>query len=423
MKPIIEVRGISKSYSITHSNERYVSLRDSIMNVVRAPFRFLKQKARVAIGRSSNDVFWALKNVNTSINAGEIVGVIGANGAGKSTFLKVLNRITEPTSGEVVVRGKISSLLEVGTGFHPELTGRENIFFNGAILGMTRKEIAQKFDAIVAFAEMQQFLDTPVKRYSSGMNVRLAFSVAVHMEPDILLIDEVLAVGDAAFQKKCLEKIHEVAKRDKRTILFVSHNLDAVQSLCERTLLFEKGEITTEGETQHVIKTYLNRQATAVQQATVVLPALPEKPFQITQVMIRNVQGAPETTIEAGQPFSVEVTYETRIERAGFLIILQCINEYGSTVFFVRDTDVNTELITHRTRGVHTSTFTFPAGSHISLNTGRYTITARIDSDPASEVVLPITISDTLKRFNHFPGSILVGDAWKNSENEHRREK
>ena len=207
MNTIIEIKNISKVYSINQPNEYYMALRDVLMNIFRSPFSFIKSRTKKLIGYEKKDVFWALKNVSINIQEGEIVGLIGPNGAGKSTLLKILNRITDPTSGEVIIRGKISSLLEVGTGFHPELTGRENIFFSGAILGMKRKEIIAKFDNIVKFAEMEKFLDIPVKRYSSGMHVRLAFSVAAHMEPDILIVDEVLAVGDADFQKKSMGKI------------------------------------------------------------------------------------------------------------------------------------------------------------------------------------------------------------------------
>src|SRR3989344_4321925 len=254
MSTIIEVKHITKLYSLNRSSEHYLAFRDALTSALRSPLRFLTRKVRIMAG-SEKQNFLALKDISLTVSKGEIIGIIGPNGAGKSTLLKVLNRITEPTSGEVVIHGKISSLLEVGTGFHPELTGRENIFFSGAILGMKHKEIVRKFNDIVKFAEMEQLIDTPVKRYSSGMHVRLAFSVAVHMEPDILLIDEVLAVGDVSFQKKCLEKIHEVAERDQRTILFVSHNLDAVQSLCDRTIYLEHGKVKMIGPTSQAINT------------------------------------------------------------------------------------------------------------------------------------------------------------------------
>jgi len=206
----------------------------------------------------TKEEFWALRNVDLNINKGDIVGIIGHNGAGKSTLLKILTGVTPPTEGEIIMHGKIASLLEVGTGFHPELTGRENIFLNGAILGMTKKEIARKFDEIVAFSGVEKFLDTPVKYYSSGMYVRLAFSVAAHMEPDILLVDEVLAVGDTEFQKKCLGKMEEVTQKDGRTILLVSHNMAAIERLCRKTVLLENGKIRMVGKTEDVIAEYLN---------------------------------------------------------------------------------------------------------------------------------------------------------------------
>jgi lipopolysaccharide transport system ATP-binding protein len=255
--PIIEVKNLGKRYNITHQRGGYITLRDVIANVCKKPFSFLKSKARKAIGLEKKEEFWALKDISFDIMPGEIIGVIGKNGAGKSTLLKILTGITPPTEGEAIMRGRVSSLLEVGTGFHQELTGRENIFLNGAILGMTRKEIVQKFDEIVAFSGVGKFLDTPVKHYSSGMQVRLAFSVAAHMEPDILIVDEVLAVGDAEFQKKCMGKMEEVTEKYGRTILFVSHNLGAIQQLCKKTIFMKEGRVQAMGETRHIIEQYL----------------------------------------------------------------------------------------------------------------------------------------------------------------------
>lgn len=257
--PIIEIKNISKKYQIKHQQGGYVALRDVIANVAKSPFKFFKHKAKVIIGKESEEEFWALKDVSFNIEKGDTIGVIGHNGAGKSTLLKILTGITPPTEGEIIMRGRVASLLEVGTGFHPELTGRENIFLNGAILGMTKKEITSKFEEIVKFSGVEKFLDTPVKRYSSGMYVRLAFSVAAHMEPDILLVDEVLAVGDADFQKKCLGKMDEVTKKAGRTIIFVSHNLTAIKNLCNKTILLEDGEIKMIGITKDVIREYLAR--------------------------------------------------------------------------------------------------------------------------------------------------------------------
>ncbi len=256
--PIISVKNISKKYNITHQQGGYVAIRDVMANIAKKPFSFLKKKVRKMTGRETKEEFWALKDINFEIHQGEAVGIIGANGAGKSTLLKILTGITPPTTGKIKMHGKVASLLEVGTGFHGELTGRENIFLNGAILGMTKNEIAKKFDAIVEFSGVEKFIDTPVKRYSSGMLVRLGFSVAAHMEPDILLVDEVLAVGDADFQKKCLGKMDEVTHEGGRTILFVSHNMDAIQKLCKKTILLKDGQIEMVGETKNVISRYLN---------------------------------------------------------------------------------------------------------------------------------------------------------------------
>jgi lipopolysaccharide transport system ATP-binding protein len=258
MQPIIEINNLSKRYDITHRQSGYIALRDVITNVAKKPFSYLKHKAKQALGKETKEEFWALKDINFTVEKGEAVGIIGSNGAGKSTLLKILTGITPPTTGEAILRGNVASLLEVGTGFHPELTGRENIFLNGAILGMSKKEITRKFNDIVEFSGIDKFLDTPVKRYSSGMYVRLAFSVAAHMEPDILLVDEVLAVGDAEFQKKCLGKMDEVTKTAGRTILFVSHNMGAIQNLCKRCIVLEKGKISYIGETNKAINEYLN---------------------------------------------------------------------------------------------------------------------------------------------------------------------
>lgn len=285
-EPIIQIRGIGKKYNIAHAKGGYVALRDVLTSIAKNPFRFFKQKAKEATGLAKAEEFWALRDVSLDIHKGEIVGIIGSNGAGKSTLLKILTGITPPTEGEIRMKGRVASLLEVGTGFHPELTGRENIFLNGAILGMTKNEIASKFDEIVAFAGIEKFLDTPVKRYSSGMYVRLAFSVAAHMEPDILLVDEVLAVGDAEFQKKCLGKMEEVTKTAGRTILFVSHSMRAIQKLCTRCILLEKGGIKMIGDTASVIKEYLRDDREIVLEKTFshAAPDLGLSRAQVTQI-------------------------------------------------------------------------------------------------------------------------------------------
>jgi lipopolysaccharide transport system ATP-binding protein len=264
---VIRVENLGKKYIIGHQKqERYTTLRDSIASGAKGLLKpFQRGKSKDADG--SSEEFWALKDVSFEIKQGDRVGIIGRNGAGKSTLLKILSRITEPTEGRISINGRVASLLEVGTGFHPELTGRENIFLNGAILGMGREEIKRKFDEIVAFAEVERFLDTPVKRYSSGMYVRLAFAVAAHLEPEILIVDEVLAVGDGQFQKKCLGKMQEVGK-EGRTVLFVSHNMAAINQLCDSAIMLKQGNILVHDNTEAVIRQYLAMGSANQSQAT-----------------------------------------------------------------------------------------------------------------------------------------------------------
>jgi lipopolysaccharide transport system ATP-binding protein len=283
---VIRAEGLGKKYLIGHSTERgrQVTLCDTL---VRGAHNLWRKAADMARGRAiiagdTVEEIWALRDVTFELRRGEVLGIIGRNGAGKSTLLKILSRITEPTEGRVMINGRVASLLEVGTGFHPELTGRENIYLNGAILGMSRAEIRQKFDEIIAFAEVEKFVDTPVKRYSSGMYVRLAFAVAAHLEPDILVVDEVLAVGDAEFQKKCLGKMDEVSRREGRTILFVSHNMVAVRTLCESAILLENGRITRVGRVEQTVGFY---SAPPNPDARVCFEARVDKP-SITQIRV-----------------------------------------------------------------------------------------------------------------------------------------
>ncbi|MFA6554506.1 MAG: ABC transporter ATP-binding protein [Candidatus Paceibacterota bacterium] len=338
MEPIIEVRNISKKYKINHERGGYIALRDVMMNIIKQPLSYLKTKAKSVAGLEKKEDFWALKDVNFTVNKGEVIGIIGKNGAGKSTLLKILSQITPPTEGEIILRGKVGSLLEVGTGFHPELTGRENIFLNGAILGMTQKEIAKKFDQIVGFAGIEKFLDTPVKYYSSGMYVRLAFSVAAHMEPDILIIDEVLAVGDAEFQKKCLGKIEEVTHQDGRTIIFVSHNLDAIERLCTKTVLLKKGELIKFGKTSEVINYYLQSERT--------LDSITEYPInnnpegQITRVVILDKDNQSQTQIPVGEKFFIEIELDVRKKLENKLIVLH-FYYHGDLILVSTEGDAN----------------------------------------------------------------------------------
>src|SRR4030095_2204122 len=249
MRPIIAVEGLSKRYRIG-GRQAHNSLRDTVAGLVRSPLKRFRSNG-------STNTIWALDDVSFEVNPGEVVGIIGRNGAGKSTLLKILSQITKPTKGRVALNGRVGSLLEVGTGFHPELTGRENVFLNGAILGMSRAEIQRKFDEITAFAEVERFLDTPVKRYSSGMQVRLAFAVAAHLDPEILIVDEVLAVGDLAFQRKCLGRMRQVSSQEGRTVLFVSHNSGALSNLCTRGVVLESGSILTDTDIHSPISVYL----------------------------------------------------------------------------------------------------------------------------------------------------------------------
>jgi lipopolysaccharide transport system ATP-binding protein len=257
MSSIIRVENLSKSFIISHERtEKYTALRDVVTQGAKKIFSFPTWMRPKII--TTSEEFWALKDVDFNINAGDRVGIIGRNGAGKSTLLKILSRITDPTEGEIRIKGRVASLLEVGTGFHPELTGRENVFLNGAILGMSRADIRKKFDEIVDFAEVENFLDTPVKRYSSGMYVRLAFAVAAHLEPEILIVDEVLAVGDVKFQQKCLGKMEEVSRNQGRTVLFVSHNMGVISNICNVGYLFQKGKLVYTGKTSEAINLYLD---------------------------------------------------------------------------------------------------------------------------------------------------------------------
>ena len=308
MKPIVRVEKLGKRYRLGKREAAYGTLRESIVDAMWAPFMRLRGQN----GNSAAEIIWALKDLNFVVEPGEVVGVIGRNGAGKSTLLKVLSRITEPTVGRAELYGRVASLLEVGTGFHPELTGRENIYLNGAILGMRKSEISRKFDEIVAFAELEKFLDTPVKRYSSGMYMRLAFAVASHLEPEILMIDEVLAVGDAAFQKKCLGKMGDVA-REGRTVLFVSHNMIAVQSLCKRVLWLEQGEIVENGTAGTVVSNYLNKSfggSGSLEEFWLDVDRAPgNDSVRLHAVRVRPVEGDPSAPLTMRTPFLIEVEY------------------------------------------------------------------------------------------------------------------
>lgn len=357
-KPIIEIKGIGKKYNITHQRGGYIALRDVLAGIIKNPFKFAKHKAKQAVGLVTKEEFWALRNVNLEINKGDIVGIIGRNGAGKSTLLKILTGITPPTEGEIVMRGRVASLLEVGTGFHPELTGRENIFLNGAILGMTKKEIARKFDEIVAFAGIEKFLDTPVKYYSSGMYVRLAFSVAAHMEPDILLVDEVLAVGDADFQKKCLGKMEEVSKEAGRTILFVSHDLSAVKNLCKKSILLHKGRIEAFGETGAIVEQYLSSEQ--INNKAVYLFEKQGTPVSIDKVTMYDNEGHAVSDLPISSDFKITVEFscEEKIQDAVLALIFYSADQ--EILLYSTNADTTGKYGTYE-KGLYNATITIPA--------------------------------------------------------------
>jgi lipopolysaccharide transport system ATP-binding protein len=325
---VITAENLGKSYMIGHQQkESYSTLRDILTNLPRQWWARLRNPQY----HTHKDIeeFWALKEVNFEIKQGDRVGIIGRNGAGKSTLLKILSRITEPTKGRVKINGRVASLLEVGTGFHPELTGRENIFLNGAILGMSRTEVRNKFDEIVAFAEVEKFLDTPVKRYSSGMYVRLAFAVAAHLEPEILIVDEVLAVGDAQFQKKCLGKMQEVGKKG-RTVLFVSHNMAAVENLCSTGIVLNQGEKIFQGEVAQAVNTYISSFAaevnTSIDQRT---DRKGKGRVRITQLDIEDMNGNKNVPFPIGSELSFQIKYDGQEEVRNPRVIIGVYDNLG----------------------------------------------------------------------------------------------
>jgi len=335
---VIKAESLGKKYVIGHQAERgsYTALRDVLMQNFRTLWSKTKDLAtgKPIIQGDTMEEVWALKDVNFEVRRGEALGIIGRNGAGKSTLLKILSRITEPSTGRVTIKGRVASLLEVGTGFHPELTGRENIYLNGTILGMTRAEIKRKFDEIVAFAEVEKYLDTPVKRYSSGMYVRLAFAVAAHLEPEILVVDEVLAVGDAEFQKKCLGKMGAVAKAG-RTVLFVSHNMTAISSLCEQAILLSKGRIAMQGEVQSVTSKYFQTSlASFTERMWTDANLAPGNEFvRILGITLKSVENEQINYITTETPFILQVVYENLQENSCLNLSIHLFNEIGIKVF------------------------------------------------------------------------------------------
>lgn len=368
MPPIIDVQNISKKYKIGAAQPRYLSLRDSLS----ATFKGVKNWAtfQESANSKANNEFWALKDVNFQVNAGESIGIIGRNGAGKSTLLKILSRITPPTSGHAILRGRLASLLEVGTGFHPELTGRENVYFNGSILGLRKAEIDRKFDEIVDFSGVERFIDTPLKQYSSGMQLRLAFAVAAHLEPEILIIDEVLAVGDAEFQKKCLGKMDEVS-RSGRTVIFVSHNMGAIQSFCKRGFLLDHGQLISEGTIDNVINDYLMAN-TNVSKAVCTFENN-DKAIQITKITLTDTYFNPKTHFNLGDKVCLAIEYSVRQPMTGTNMEL-VLKRNGTVILCSFDIDENEKNLSKTEIGhfkyiVNLPTDILKAG-HYSLSLG-----------------------------------------------------
>jgi lipopolysaccharide transport system ATP-binding protein len=338
----IRVEGLSKQYHIGGKREPYKTLRDTLSEALVSPFRKLGQlwHCQTPTAAALDNTIWALKDTSFEIKRGEVVGIIGRNGAGKSTLLKILSRIVEPTEGYAEIHGRVGSLLEVGTGFHGELTGRENVYLNGAILGMKRAEIGRKFDEIAAFAEVGKFVDTPVKYYSSGMHMRLAFAVAAHLEPEILMIDEVLAVGDARFQKKCLNKMQDVGQQG-RTVLFVSHNMPSITRLCERTILLNDGRVQLDGPSSQVVSMYLNSGlgTTATREWTDPAKAPGREIVRLRAVRVITNSGGITDVIDIRQSFGVEMEYD--VFKPGYMLLpnFAFYNEEGVHAFTSFDLD------------------------------------------------------------------------------------
>ena len=362
---VIRVENLGKKYIIGHQKqERYTALRDVITNKVKSLGSLLNPQAKNE--NPAFEEFWALKDVSFDIKQGDRVGIIGRNGAGKSTLLKILSRFTEPTTGSIKIKGRVASLLEVGTGFHPELTGRENIFLNGAILGMGKEEIKRKFDEIVAFAEVEKFLDTPVKRYSSGMYVRLAFAVAAHLEPEILIVDEVLAVGDAQFQKKCLGKMEDVGK-EGRTVLFVSHNMGAVQRLCSKGIVINQGQTIFQGEASNAVSEYLAKVSESTSRR-IRFKDSENKEITILEAAVVSPFKSDTEELDISDPIEVQIHYRVRQKISGSNLAL-AVNRDGVVVFRSWDIDHEPRLFESRQAGDYYVVIKFPTNL---LNAGRY---------------------------------------------------
>ena len=393
----IRARGLSKSFPLGEV-ELYRTLRESLMRGLSAPFR------RAAPRRQREEI-QALRDVDLDVARGEVLGIVGSNGAGKSTLLKILSRITSPSSGRAEIHGRVGSLLELGTGFHPELTGRENVYMNGAILGMRKREIDARFDEIVAFSGVERFLDTPVKRYSSGMRVRLAFAVAAHLEPEILIVDEVLAVGDAAFQRRCLAKMGDVAGHG-RTVLFVSHNLKAVRRLCTRAIWLDAGRVAAEGETDAVVAAYL-RSADPVDslaKLASVLAELPQDPaFRLLDASVRQ-RGVASTSLGSGEPIEIAFVYDVLEHTHGLRVYFDlCDGDQERLIRSFHDDDADAVAVTPP--GRYRSTATIPAdllAPHEYLLILRATVHG-VRNLTGDGVTIPIVVSGTSRINRAYP--------------------
>jgi lipopolysaccharide transport system ATP-binding protein len=372
MSTVITVENIGKKYTLHHQQrEQYTALRDVIASGVRNfSKKIFSPFTPHTLPVPTVEDFWALKDVSFEVKQGDRIGIIGRNGAGKSTLLKILSRITEPTTGSVRIKGRVASLLEVGTGFHPELTGRENIFLNGAILGMGRAEIKKKFDEIVVFAEIEKFLDTPVKRYSSGMYVRLAFAVAAHLEPEILIVDEVLAVGDSQFQKKCLGKMEDVSAREGRTVLFVSHNMAAISALCPLGMYLDNGRVSVLGSMSDCTKAYLDTGEIALHTHV----SDPGLPIQILSVSVGNDIGL-SVRLPHNRKFYIEAYLQINTALSNVYLAVHIHDESLQTVIFSRDFESNTAFLEQRNPGVSRVRIEVPASL---LVPGLYRVTLHV---------------------------------------------
>ena len=420
MSSVIAVKHLSKKYIIGHQKqERYTALRDVLANVAKRFTHKLCHPFAASDVDPAHEEFWALKDVSFDIQQGDRVGIIGRNGAGKSTLLKILSRITEPTSGKVSIKGRVASLLEVGTGFHPELTGRENIFLNGAILGMSKAEIKKKFDEIVAFAEVEKFLDTPVKHYSSGMYVRLAFAVAAHLEPEILILDEILAVGDTQFQKKCLGKMEDVGK-EGRTVLFVSHNMQAVQAICNKSIWLHVGQLLLQGDTQVVMHEYLGSSKILAGDNGEILDRIWDDPKLAPgneKVRICRIHVVPDIDnfnglITVKVPIRIEFYYRLSVPVESYIFAMHFRNISGELIFITGSAHENVKPGEYKSTGYIPGDF---------LNNGIYTIELYFVKDVSNVLfnakdLMVFEVHDAVREsgwLGEFPGAIRPKLRWE----------